>query len=954
MHRATPCAVDGTLCKPAVEVATACGSSTASPRHSLIVAVRDRHESLARVLPSWLAVEELDELVIVDWGSQRPLDALLPHDHRVHLVRAPLEREWTLARAYNLAAQVARGSVLLKVDADTWLDRSFLAMHRLPLRRFIAGDWRTAPNENAQHLNGVVLVRRADFAAVGGYDERLRGYGWDDTDLYVRLEAGPTALTRQGFANHSLIRHDGTQHAHRGAHWAATEFLHRRAVAQVWRRWHLSGLPPSTWTLLLDEGAATAGASAAGASRSGRCSVHCVHRPPYFDELLDTLDGQGRQPVAGSMASGGRADGGAAESGTTTGSASTDGGSRGDSIDSGLMAVEWRLAYSAAIGRVVNGSIPPRALQRVASLADYRSLLVVYESLLHRQEPWLAVHARGPLAQRLLIVCAARIAARRAGRRLLLIWSADSSLRAPLAQLIDMRDKSVRVLGHFDERLFPSSLWQRADAGGTSSVADGASIDSAADAAGDSAATAFALAASAPTAARALLLRASRPLVLTPLLVDDVAQVATSRCLREDLRPSRAVAALVAPLNASAHAAMGLHLCTTDGSASAVDRARPMSLHGARWESADATLASLDATASRDTAADVRLEAGAPPPPTVWPIECSEDGAAQAVHALRALQPTTPILLVVEPPGRWFAVQARLRAAALLPASTAEIRPTAPWLISLVDERERARCMSPALRGETPCAHLSLAELLLLGRTMSLVRSVGCTASEVASHLLPPGTPLHTCCRHTGSQAPLAFVEATRPLAATLPTRRPPPAATPAAGAITSESAPAADEETVVAPIVAQDPNSVTAAPPATKVAARERSREATAASTALTASTRRASGASRGVRVELLHDALLDVRLPAAMQAAKLIFVVPPTNRLRSIARKIQTTLDTTALPRLLAGRSGDVLSEETTVEEAQRAHGTGGGVLQIRVDSRSLDRGPERVPYTGVGSRI
>ena len=126
--------------------------------------------------------------MIVDWGSRQPLAPLLPDNARLRLVVAPLESEWNLARAYNLAAQVARGAVLLKVDSDTWLERAFLTSHPLPPGAFVAGDWRRAANENAEHLNGVVLVRRADFFATGGYDERLRGYGWDDTDLYSRLQ----------------------------------------------------------------------------------------------------------------------------------------------------------------------------------------------------------------------------------------------------------------------------------------------------------------------------------------------------------------------------------------------------------------------------------------------------------------------------------------------------------------------------------------------------------------------------------------------------------------------------------------------------------------------------------------------------------------------------------------------------------------------------------------------
>ncbi|KAK1868428.1 hypothetical protein I4F81_010916 [Pyropia yezoensis] len=42
-------------------------------------------------------------------------------------------------------------------------------------------------DDNELHLNGAAVVGRADFWAVGGYDERLQAYGYDDEDLYARL-----------------------------------------------------------------------------------------------------------------------------------------------------------------------------------------------------------------------------------------------------------------------------------------------------------------------------------------------------------------------------------------------------------------------------------------------------------------------------------------------------------------------------------------------------------------------------------------------------------------------------------------------------------------------------------------------------------------------------------------------------------------------------------------------
>lgn len=159
------CNNSGRLCGVAPELRSRCLGPAASGhngsydpiiRHTLLACVRDRSAALLRVLPSWLGVHGLDEVIIVDWGSASAVVSQLPMDPRVRVISAPLEREWNLARAYNLAAQFARGAVLLKVDSDTWLHADFLRSHRLLEGAFFAGDWQRAPDENAWHLNGVV------------------------------------------------------------------------------------------------------------------------------------------------------------------------------------------------------------------------------------------------------------------------------------------------------------------------------------------------------------------------------------------------------------------------------------------------------------------------------------------------------------------------------------------------------------------------------------------------------------------------------------------------------------------------------------------------------------------------------------------------------------------------------------------------------------------------------
>lgn len=210
------------------------GGADAADGTSLIAACRNRHDTLRKVLRSWAAVEGVDELVLVDWSSSPPLSDVvadvLPGEQRVRVIRVEGEAQWVLSRAYNLAASAATRADLLRVDCDYILSPNFSARHVLPpppsplplsanekvgaaaesstadtgssssaatsltapalaSAAFYSGHYGAARSENERHMNGALVVKRADLLAIGGYDERLQTYGWDDEDLYGRLVA---------------------------------------------------------------------------------------------------------------------------------------------------------------------------------------------------------------------------------------------------------------------------------------------------------------------------------------------------------------------------------------------------------------------------------------------------------------------------------------------------------------------------------------------------------------------------------------------------------------------------------------------------------------------------------------------------------------------------------------------------------------------------------------------
>ena len=127
------------------------------------------------------ALSQHDEHLIVDWSSADPLlRSELPPDPRIRLHRVEGEVQWNLCRAYNFAAARATGSILLKLDADSWLDPS-LDVEQLLCQAPIwlgSGSGGTA---------GQWLMNRDAFAVVGGFNERMLGWGFDDKDLRARL-----------------------------------------------------------------------------------------------------------------------------------------------------------------------------------------------------------------------------------------------------------------------------------------------------------------------------------------------------------------------------------------------------------------------------------------------------------------------------------------------------------------------------------------------------------------------------------------------------------------------------------------------------------------------------------------------------------------------------------------------------------------------------------------------
>lgn len=189
------------------------------PGVSIVAACSDRHPMLARAIVTWMQVSLVRQIVLVDWSSSPQLvdtvDAIIEMHAplfvnvtppAVNIVRVVGEPTWVLSRAYNLAVQHAAYQTIFKVDCDYLLHPEIVLSHVAPNYppSFFAGSLDTARSLNEVYLSGVLIAPRELFLSVGGYDERIQTYGFEDEELYARLYA--TGATRKNIS-YDMIDH---------------------------------------------------------------------------------------------------------------------------------------------------------------------------------------------------------------------------------------------------------------------------------------------------------------------------------------------------------------------------------------------------------------------------------------------------------------------------------------------------------------------------------------------------------------------------------------------------------------------------------------------------------------------------------------------------------------------------------------------------------------------------
>jgi hypothetical protein len=183
------------------------------PSLAVITAVRNRSEHLqitAALLSSSLRHQEH---LIVDWSSEPAVQrSSLPADPRIRLVRVEGERHWWYSRAYNHAIRLSTAEWILHCDADCLLKPEFFAALHLRSGTIQVA---TLPGAlcaaTAPELGGLLVAPRGALMAVSGYEPRLVGWGYEDTDLLERLFIAGHAVAALPQLGVSSLQHSDCQ-----------------------------------------------------------------------------------------------------------------------------------------------------------------------------------------------------------------------------------------------------------------------------------------------------------------------------------------------------------------------------------------------------------------------------------------------------------------------------------------------------------------------------------------------------------------------------------------------------------------------------------------------------------------------------------------------------------------------------------------------------------------------
>lgn len=149
---------------------------------TLVTASMNRNDSLVKSINNNSQLNNVEETIIIDWSSEEKIIKRFPKNKNFKIYRVDNEIDWWLTRAYNFGFSFVKTDYILKLDAESILDKSkfnYQDIEKFDLIIFF---------QNTKEYDvGNFLVKTDVIKKINGFNEYIFGWGWDDHDLLNRV-----------------------------------------------------------------------------------------------------------------------------------------------------------------------------------------------------------------------------------------------------------------------------------------------------------------------------------------------------------------------------------------------------------------------------------------------------------------------------------------------------------------------------------------------------------------------------------------------------------------------------------------------------------------------------------------------------------------------------------------------------------------------------------------------
>lgn len=161
-----------------------------SNKISIVTAVMNRPDRVIQFVKSWYNNDIFDEIILVDWNSEMPLSTMkeLQTIEKINIIRVDNKTEFNLGQAYNYGILSSKNELILKLDIDHVLGKEeFIDFLNKATKLLNQNKYVTGRGESKVAYHGFAFFTKTAFIESGMYNENLNGWGYDNEDLYNRM-----------------------------------------------------------------------------------------------------------------------------------------------------------------------------------------------------------------------------------------------------------------------------------------------------------------------------------------------------------------------------------------------------------------------------------------------------------------------------------------------------------------------------------------------------------------------------------------------------------------------------------------------------------------------------------------------------------------------------------------------------------------------------------------------